>query len=534
MRCSLWFVSVLFAALATAGAGRDTLAAPAEVVVYDEARQGDLKWAKPDATPAVTVSEAGVFVVRGTGIDALDDADAFVFDVTGSKPFDIAVVGDAAEFKKLRSVAPDGKVRQIAFGSTNRQYRVPPNILKHGLPPGRYHVELLFGPQGAVGEWSVKIAPRNPNVPPRTLHKAQAAPTTAAKTKGVDWPGAISIYHGHNWGKDERFLLAVKRAGYRAVGAAEFQIPQCTKHGLRAFVFIWPHESITIPARHKGSKTVLCYYLSDRIVPAKWSSWSSLEQVCYRRDPTHPAIFTMRALWGRIEGFCGVVRGRAMEYYHYHWDGNRSPQLHFTVLEQFRRASVANGDVPVCRIVETRPEDMRKTRQTVYTSLAYGVRGYRMGGAIFNPQKRDKLGVPAPNVYGVEIARLNAAINAYSPVFKAARCRAVYHVKPLPAGCKGVPEDAWFSLDGSDVLVGTFGAKAGAKSAGPAEYLLVANRDAFKPHTARITIRRKDPTVHRMDKASAKWVAQPVRPSGVAATVTVDLAEGSGELLRVR
>jgi len=529
------FVIALLITPVIIGLGPDCLAASAEKVLHDEARHGDLKWAKPDSKPTIKVSKTGVFVIRGTGVDAVDDADAFVLEVAGSKPFDIAVVGDAAEFKKLRSIAGDGKVKEVAFGSTNGRFRAPRNIVKQGLSPGRYHVELLFGPQGAVGEWFVKIAPRDTNAPPRLLHKAQADPTSAAKTKKVDWPGAISIYHGHNWGKDEKFLVAIKRAGYRAAGAAEYQIPECTKHGLRAFVFIWPHESVTIPPKYVNNKTVLCYYLSDRIRPSKWASWASLEKVCYKGDPHHPAIFTMRALWGGTGQFCGVVRGRAMEYYHYHWDANRSPGSHFAVLEQYRAASAANGDVPVCRIVETRPEDMRKTRQTVYTCLAYGVRGYRMGGALFdtNTKKRDKDGVPPPNAYGKEITRLNAAINAYSPVFKQARCRGVYHVKPLPAGCKAVPRDTWFSLDGKEVLVGVFVAKAAAKSAKSVDYLLVANRDAFGGRSATITIAGKGASVQRMDKASAKWVAHPVKRTATSTIVKIDLEDGSGELLRI-
>jgi len=527
------FVILLLVAPAITGLCPECLAASKEKVLHDEARDGDLKWVKTDSKPTVKVSKIGVFVIRGTGVDAIDDADALVFEVAGGKPFDIAVVGDAAEFKKLRSIAKDGKVKEIAFGSTNGRFRAPRDIVKHGLPPGRYHVELLFGPQGAVGEWFVKIAPRDQNAPPKELHKARPDPTSAAKTKGVDWPGAISIYHGHNWGKDEEFPVAIKRGGFRAAGAAEYQIPECARHGLRAFVFIWPHESVTIPPKYKNNKTVLCYYLSDRVPPSKWASWASLEKMCYKSDPNHPAIFTMRALWGGIAGFCGVVRGRAMEYYHYHWDANRSPQSHFAILEQYRAASVANGDVPVCRIVETRPEDMRKTRQTVYTSLAYGLRGYRMGGAIFDTKKRDKDGVPPPNAYGREITKLNAAINAYSPVFKAARCGAVYHVKPLPAGCKAVPKDAWFSLDGKEVLVGVFGDKTGAKSTRSANYLLVANRDAFGAQSATITIAGKNSRVQRMDKASAKWVAHPVKRTATSTIVKIDLEDGSGELLRV-
>ena len=75
-------------------------------------------------------------------------------------------------------------------------------------------------------------------------------------------------------------------------------------------------------------------------------------------------------------------------------------------------------------------------------------------------------------------------IGDFQALVKAVRSRAVYHVKPLPAGCKGVPKDAWFSLAGRDVLVGVFAVKDGAQPAGAAEYLLVANRYASRPSTA--------------------------------------------------
>ena len=520
--------------LALSSATSPSFAAVKETIVYDESKQGDLGPAKPDAEVAVRVTKPGVYVIQGTGIDAVDDVDAFVFQVEGDKPFDFCLVADAAEFKKLRAVDADGTVREIAFGSTNPAFHAPRDITKTGLPPGKYHVEMLFGPQGAIGTWVVKIAPRDGKTPAELLCKKEAEPTTAEKMKKVDWPGAISIFHGHNWGDDEKYVVAIKEAGFGGAGSTEQQIKQCTKNRLRAFVFIWAHESATIPAKHKNDKTVLCYYLSDRIPPHKWASWASLEKMAYKGDPYHPAIFTMRGLWGAIDRFCPTVRGRAMEYYHYHWDGNRGPHMHFALLEQYRQASAENGNVPICRIVETRPEDMRKTRQTVYTCLAYGVRGYRMGGrGIFDTNNRDERGVPARNAHGEELKRINAAINAYSSIYKKARCQAVYHTAPLPAGCVAAPENAWVKPVGQEVLVGVFREQGDALGEAEMDYLLVANRDAFHPRTATLNISRKDALVQRMDKQSAKWVEHPSETKGNATHVQVALEDGGGELLKV-
>jgi hypothetical protein len=520
--------------LTLALAATQSRAAAKEILLHDEAKQGDFGPGKHDAKVALRVSKPGVYVIRGTGIDAIDDVDAFVFEVTGKNPFDFCLIADAAEFKKLRSIDAQGKVREIAFGSTNPSFRVPRNISKTKLPPGKYHVEMLFGPNAAIGTWIVKIAPRDEGKPVEEFCKPPVELTTAEKMKKADWPGAISIFHGHNWGKDKKYIVAVKEAGFRASGAGEWQIKECEKHGLRAFVFIWPHEVATIPAKHRDNKTVLCYYLSDRIRPHKWNSWASLEKMAYKTDPRHPAMFTMRGLWGGVAQFPSIVRGRAMEYYHYHWDGNRGPHKHFALLEQYRQASAKNGHVPICRVVETRPDDMRKTRQTVYTCLAYGVRGFRTGGrGIFDTTKRDARGVPTRNAYGEELKKINAAINAYSPIYKKARCQAVYHVVPLPAGCIAAPKDAWVQLEGKEVLVGVFSEPTAAgKPKGP-DYLLVANRDAFNAHEATLNIQGAT-SVERMNKTSGKWQKLDATARDGNLLVKLPLEDGSGELLRVQ
>ena len=534
MHRSMLLSATTSAFIAFAMATPPSFAATKESVVHDEAKQGDLGPTKPDAEVAIRLTKPGVYVIKWTGTDALDDVDAFVFQVGGDKPFDFCLVADAAEFKKLRAIDADGTVREIAFGSTNARFGAPRNITKKGLPPGKYHVEMMFGPQGAIGEWVVKIALRDGAAPTGLLCAEAVEPTTAEKMKKVDWPGAISIFHGHNWGEDEKYLIAIKEAGFGGVGSTEWQIEQCGKHGLRAFVFIWAHESATIPAKHKDNKTVLCYYLSDRIQPHKWGSWASLEKMAYKGDPYHPAFFTMRGLWGAIDRFCPTVRGRAMEYYHYHWDGNRGPHMRFALLEQYRQASAKNGYVPVCRIVETRPDDIRKTRQTVYTCLAYGVRGYRTGGrGIFDTNNRDARGVPTRNAFGEEFKNLNAAINAYSPIYKKARCQAVYHTAPLPAGCIAAPKDAWVQPGGKEVLVGLLREPDAAGGFQGPDYLLVANRDAFNAHEATLSLKGAT-SVQRMDKTSGQWRDLKVKQTDDAAVVKLPLEAGSGELLRVQ
>lgn len=505
-------------------------AAP-EKVVYDEKKDGDFGQAKYTDKPAVRMTERGVYVIKGHGIDNVDDVDAFVFEVAGGKEFDFSLIAEAAEFKKLRSIDAEGKVKEVAFGSSNPSFRRPRNIYEKGLPPGKYHVEMYFGPSGASGPWTVKIAVRNEGESPRAdLHQEPKRLTSAEKVKGIDWPGAVSIYVGHNWGKDEKFPIALKELGYGATGASEGQIKECEAAGLRAYVFIWAHEAGTIPVKYKDDKTVLCYYCSDRIKPSQWNRWEAIENAAYAGDPRHPAMFTMASDFGGMDLFCNAVKGRAMEYYHYDWDAKRRPAYRYLFLEQLRDESVKNGDVPVCRIIEVRPEDMRKTRHTMFTSLAYGVRGFRMGGAIFDLKNRDDRGVPKPNKYGDEIKKLNAAINGSAPIFVDNRCVAVYHTAPLPPGCKAPTTDSWINIEGPETFVGVF--KAKNNDAKAPTYLLVANRDAFAAKKAKLTMTGMS-TAERLDWATGRWNKMDVAKVDKGIQIEVPLDEGSGAMLKV-
>ena len=528
MRC-LNYVSI-FAALAVLSlTPRLALCAdPVETIIYDEAKQGDFPVVAPNTPPTIKISKPGVQVIQGTGTDTIDDSDQFVFEVTGDKPFDFCLLADPAEFKKLRSVDADGKDKEIAFGSTNPKFRAPRNISKTELPPGKYHVEMHMGPDGVVGTWTAKFAIRDGG-PVVDLCKEPGEPTVAEKMKEVQWPGIVSIFHGAGWGADLKYLQAIKECGFGAAGCSEAQIPEVRQQDMKAFVFIWPHEVTIIPPKFKDDKTVLCYYLSDRIPPNKWAAWASQEKLAWRADPHHPAVFTMYAMMGGIPQFPDVVRGRLMEFYHYHWDGRRHPHMHFPVLEAYRQASLKNGNVPICLIAETRAEDVRKTRETIYTALAYGVRGFRTGGSgLFDTKNRDDRGVPKRTIHGEEALKFNQAIKSYSPIFETARSVDVFHTAPLPGGTKEAPADYWVRPSGEHVIVGEF--------ADPKKnrFLMLANRDAFNAHEATLTFTDGSVKVERMDKPSGEWKPLNMEGKGKTTTVKVPLEEGGGELLRVR
>jgi len=170
---------------------------------------------------------------------------------------------------------------------------------------------------------------------------------------------------------------------------------------------------------------------------------------------------------------------------------------------------------------------VRKTRQTIFTALAYGVRGFRTGGpGLFDTAKRDDRGRPTRTVHGAEALRLNQAIRGYAPVFEKTRCVEVFHTAPLPAGTREAPADHWVRPAGDAVVMGEF-AGAGER------YLVLANRDAAAPHEATLNFAAPGAKVERLEVSSGDWQPVAGRVADGRATVTVPLAEGDGELLRV-
>ena len=333
--------------------------------------------------------------------------------------------------------------------------------------------------------------------------RVDANPPSKEKMKVAKWPGLVTIFHGVNWGDDKKYITAIKEAHFGASGAASFQIDDVTKRGLRAFVFIWPFEMTEkkLPAKLRKNKAILGYFMSDRIPPNRWGTWAGYEKAAYEFDPYHPAVFTMTPrAWGGVDRYLPVTRARLIEYYHYHWDAGRSPHYHFVFLEMYRTESAKHGYVPICRVLETRPEDMRKTSQTIFTSLAYGVRGFRYGGALFDQGKRDRRGVPTPNKFGKAAARINRAIKAFSPVFKTVRSVAVFQTPPLPPGTKEAPKDYWVRPSGEHVVLGEFADKK-------KRVLVLANRDHTKKHVATLTFAETDIKLYKMNKRTGKWGA---------------------------
>ena len=357
---------------------------------------------------------------------------------------------------------------------------------------------------------------------------AQDAAPAKKMVAAADWPGIVSIFHGHNWGNDVKFVDALVKTGFNATGATRPQIEMCRKAGLRVFLFAWPHEAIKWAPKFKDDKTILAYYMSDRQKPNRFGIFTGMEKQMAAGDPNHPAIYTTRAIWGGLPHFINVVKPRALEYYHYHRDGRRHPERHFLYLQHYRDEAIKAGGIPIIRIIGLDGNPAR-LRQTTYLTLAYGIRGLRWwgGGGCFNFGKKDSNGQPTLTTPGKEMVRINAAVKAWSPVFKKARSVAVYHTKPLPGWTVEAPKDYWAQPSGEHIVVGFFQDKE------KNDFLLVANRDAGAKRTATLTLSGKINGVRIMNKTTGEWVEVKTKIVDNKTQVEVQLEPGGGELLWV-
>jgi hypothetical protein len=201
-------------------------------------------------------------------------------------------------------------------------------------------------------------------------------------------------------------------------------------------------------------------------------------------------------------------------------------------MDLYRQASLANNHVPICRLVETRAEDVRKTRQTVFNALAYGTRGFKTGGVgLFNFEDRGERDVPALTNHGEEALRFNTALNYYSPIFEKARSVDVFQTAPLPLMTKEAPEDYWVRPTGEEIVLGEFNDPA--SEADDTRWLVLANRDAFNPHEATLHFSSADVAVRLMNKETGEWQDIELTPDGDGKQCVVPLIDGDGELLEV-
>ena len=328
----------------------------------------------------------------------------------------------------------------------------------------------------------------------------------------ADWPGIISIFTKGGAYEGGPYLEAVKDAGFGAYHAGAENLPELRKHGLKLFATI--DDQGDSSRRLRDEPDVLGYWGLYPTTPSQWSEVAEREARLRKADPNHPVFYALEATWGQPDVYVNTINPRIIWYRHYLWEGHHpedefhgarwAPMNEFIYLEELRKAALAAG-LPVVRWVHlTEPAKMR---YTVSMSLVYGIRGFTwwQGWCFFDLKKKDERGRPLRNEIGDEVARLNRMMNAYSPVFKKARCVAAGHTWPWPLGYAQVPPNYWAQPDGAHITMGVFLDREGNT------YHLLANRHIEKANDAVVRFRRPVESVSVMDKETGQWKHLPVQ-----------------------
>ena len=254
-------------------------------------------------------------------------------------------------------------------------------------------------------------------------------------------------------------------------------------------------------------------------------------------DPKHPANINMLCFAGELlHEYMATVKPDVLSYDHYQWWwGSHS---HFEKLEQHRDAALAAG-IPLTCWIEANanpnvewgqdysviPDNAVKLRQSVYTSLAYGVKGVQW----FSANMLFKPGTTELNQCGQHVAQLNSELAKLGPTLFKLRSLDVFHTQPLPRRTHESQHDHWAQVVGENLLWGMF------KDEADTDYILVANRDIHQRQQATIQFQRagygrKVKTVLQLDKKTGEWIPFTSR---VRVLFVVNLDPGDGQLFKV-
>jgi len=337
----------------------------------------------------------------------------------------------------------------------------------------------------------------------------------------------ISLWGGPH---DEATAKAYADAHFNTVMASYDMLQLCRKHGLRVMVMDGTPE---LAAKHKDDAGVWGWFVCDEPGEAQFEEVAGRVAKLHEADPNHPAYVNLMA-WMNLKPYFETVKPRLLSYDYYQWWWGT--QNHFGRLEAHRAAALEAG-VPLICWVEANadprwergqpgatylPDNEPKLRQSVYTALAYGVKGIQwfVESLILDRGEDDK---PLPKLQkaGEDSKAINAELEALGPVLVRLRAVDVFHTEPVPPSAKAVPTDLWVQAKGRHLTLGLFADEKGTS------YVMVVNRDIGMRRAARIRFGRPVTRVERFDRQTRGWVEVPVR------AVRMMLKAGDGELLRV-
>ncbi len=340
---------------------------------------------------------------------------------------------------------------------------------------------------------------------------------------------------------------ALADAAFTVVDWDPTKLDALKRHGLKAMVQGGFSEDVV--KKWAGNTNVWGYHLGDEPWPEdKFPPIAGQFRAIERIAPDQVPFINMLSTTGDfLRNYMEVVRPSLLsfDYYQWWWGTDR----YFEKLEQFRETALA-ARVPLAACFEVSanpavergdpaylPDNLRKLRQSIYTTLAYGAKGIEWYSApmVFEPKSA------ALTAAGRDVAILNREIRRIGPALVALRSIDVFHTPPLPAATRTPPKDYWLHVlaeEGRPGLVqGMF------KDADNQDYLLVANRDYREAQAVNVRLQSKwlgiapwnkpktySYSIEQFDKSKAVWTT--VKSSSTSGFNFV-VGSGDGELFRI-
>ncbi len=347
----------------------------------------------------------------------------------------------------------------------------------------------------------------------------------------------ISVWGGPH---DEATAQAFEKVGFNTVMGPLSTLELCRKHGLRLIVMDGKPEDAR---RLQRDDAIWGWYVRDEPPPKMWPEIAKRVAEFHKADPYHPAYVNLVCSWPSRK-FCEMVHPRFLSYDYYQWWWG--PHAHFRWLEAHRSVAL-EFNLPLIVWVEANadprwewgkpgatylPDNEAKLRQSVYTSLAYGVKGIQwfVWPLVFKRSPKDNR-KPAPELTqaGCDVAKINRELKVLGPVLVKLKSVAVYHSDPVPPAAKGFPADAPVVISGRYITVGFFAGRRDGR------YLLVVNRDITAKRWPKLIFARPVRSAQVLDKATGRWHKLRLRKDNEGRqTVRIVLGKGDGQLLRLR
>jgi len=314
--------------------------------------------------------------------------------------------------------------------------------------------------------------------------------------------------------KDPAQLEQFAKDGFNTVIAVPEELPDCRKHGFKAILAAPPEKA----AAYRDDPLIWGYFVLDEPGRKKipYTEVASKVAAYHRLDPSRPAYVNLNRE-DDVPAFISAVKPRLLSYDYYQWWEGQ--EIFFPLLEKFRTASLETGIPLICWIEavvvpsgEIPTDNAARIRQSVYCSLAYGVKGIQWWA--WRPFNRDA-------------GTINSDLKQLGPALVRLKSVNVFHTPPVPKSTSPVPRDHWVQSPTKNLVLGIFQDKERR------DFILVVNREYRRGQKVVLEFATPVLAVEKISKNTGKWVALPLSYEGKHQVAKLDIHPGDGELLHI-